>query len=72
MEFHNRTLHNKDVKYSCDICGHQVGQKGKLGRHKKSAHDGVKFCCSQCNYQATKKGNLAEQKRALHTLRNYQ
>ena len=66
MEIHKSTFQNKDVKYSCDICGHQVGQKGKLERHKKSVHDGVKFCCNQCNYQATKKGHLAEHRRTVH------
>ena len=66
MEFHNSAIRNKDGKYSCDICGHLVGQKGTLARHKKSVHDGVKFCCSQCNYQANTKGNLARHKRAVH------
>ena len=66
MEFHNSAIPNMDGKYSCDICGHLVGQKDKLARHKKSVHYGVKFCCRQCNYQAKTKGNVVTHKRAVH------
>ena len=32
MEIHNRTLHDKNAKYNCDICGHQVSHKMSLAR----------------------------------------
>ena len=49
---HNKTFHEEDKKYKCDVCGHRVSHKNSLARHKKIAHEGVKFPCWECNYQA--------------------
>ena len=66
LDIHNRTLYDKDKKYDCKLCGHQVSKKNNLARHKKIVHEGVKFPCGQCNCKTTDKGNLALHKRAVH------
>ena len=64
MDIHNRTFHNKNAKYNCNICGHQVLRKVSLVRHKKIVHEGVRFQCRQCNHQATSTGDLAIHKKS--------
>ena len=66
MDNHNKTFHDKDAKYNCDICGHQVLHELNLARHKKIVHEGVKYPCRQCGQQFTQKGSLAKHKRAVH------
>ena len=66
LKTHNKTFHDKNAKYNCDVCDHQVTSKGNLARHKRAVHEGVKFPCGQCNHQATSKGNLAQHKRRVH------
>ena len=76
MNIHNRTFHEKDPKYKCDICGLQALHKFNLARHKKivhewvkhkkAVHEGVKYPCGQCGEQFTQKGNLAKHKREVH------
>ena len=41
MDIHNRTFHDKKVKYYCDICGHQVSLKMSFARHKTDMEKGV-------------------------------
>ena len=60
MDIHNRTFHDEDAKYNCDICGHQVLHKLSLARHRKivhewakhkrAVHEGVKYPCEQFNH----------------------
>ena len=66
LKNHNKTFHDENAKYNCDVCGHQVTSKGNLARHKRAVHEGVKFPCGQCNHQATSKGHFAQHKRAIH------
>ena len=66
MDIHNRTFHDKDKKYNCDLCGKQVSHKDSLARHKMIVHERVKFLCGKCNHQSASKGNLARHKMAIH------
>lgn len=44
--------------YPCEMCDKTFKQKGHLGVHIKSFHQGMRFPCTVCNYKATTNGNL--------------
>jgi len=44
--------------YPCELCEKTFKQKGHLGVHIKSFHQGKRFPCTVCNYKATTNGNL--------------
>ena len=66
MVIHKKTFHNKDEKYDCDMCGHQVLQKKSLTGHKKTVHHEVKYPCRQCNKEFSNRRNFARHQQTLH------
>ena len=46
MDIQNRTFHDYEKKYNCDLSGHQVSHKNTLARHNNIVYKGVKFPCS--------------------------
>ena len=61
-----------DKEYLCSQCEYKATQKGTLGRHIKSVHEGQKFQCPQCEYKTTWKGQLQIHIKSIHEGQKFQ
>ena len=66
LTMHIRTVHMKELRYSCDECEYKTNNKHSLAKHQ-IAHTGEKpFGCSDCEKSFTSKSNLALHIKTVH------
>ena len=52
--------------FSCDQCGHKVGQEKSLLEHIQAIHEGVKFHCPLCDSKFRDKSYIKKHIQSKH------